>query len=172
MPSSVNTAPNPATNAIAWRTAAQRDGSLGRSLGGDRDGRQLAEVGRHERQHARREERDQAGGDRHEERVVARHRPGAPSRTSSRKRREPGRARRQLQLPVAQGHDRDREGVPAMPVVVGLDVALHDRRRRQAAGGAVGEQQVERRAGVLAQVAAGAAVQDEVGEGSGHGTGL
>ena len=85
-----------------------------RAVGRDGDRRELAEVGGHQRQHAGREEGDQARRHRHEERVVG-HRAGAPSRTSSRRRRKRGRAGGQLQLAVTQGDHRDREGVAALP---------------------------------------------------------
>ena len=143
------------------RAALRRDGDRG----------ELAEVRGHERQDARREERDQA---RERPRRGTCSRPScgsparAPSRTSASRRRSLAGARRELELAVAEGHDRDRERVPALEVVVALDAALHERRRRQAARPAVRQDGLERRARVLAQVAAGAAVQDEVGEGSGH----
>ena len=53
---------------------------------------------------------------------------------------------------------------------IGVDVALDESRRRQAAARARSvEQRIDHRARLVAQAAVGAAVQDEVGEGSvGH----
>ena len=62
----------------------------------------------------------------------------------------------------------DREQEPAMPRVVGLDVPVLDRGHRQATVRAAPQQRLDDRARVLAQVAARAAVEDEVGEGIGH----
>ena len=57
-------------------------------------------------------------------------------------------------------------------VVVAVDVALDEARRRQAARGAVGAAGLEHRARLVAEVAARARVQDEVGEGRGPASAL
>jgi hypothetical protein len=51
---------------------------------------------------------------------------------------------------------------------IGLDVQLSKRGSGESVGPAIGEERVQDGSGVLAQVAARTAVQDEVGEGSGH----
>ena len=90
------------------------------------------------------------------------------SSACSRNRRSFAGAGRQLQLGVAEGHDRDGERVAPLEVVVTVDAPLGDPGGSQPAGGAIREDRLERDPRVLAQVAARAAVQDEVGEGSGH----
>ena len=170
MPSSVKTVPNPATYATAWRSAVQREAVIAPSgPRRDRDRGQLAEVRRHERQDARREERDEAREDRDQERVVAGHAAGAPSSTSASRRRS-------LAGLVASSTSRPPSATTGIvkayrrwQVGVRLDVALDQARRRQPVRGAIGQQQLERRARLLAQVAAGARIQHEIGEGRGHG---
>ena len=74
---------------------------------------------------------------------------------------ELGDARRELEAPVAELDDRDRREERALPGRVGLDVALDERRvsagRRAARSSSRASRSV---AGLVAQAATGAAVQD------------
>ena len=170
MPSSVKTAPNPATYATAWRSASQREAVVAPS------GRAATATAVSWPRYAGTSGRTH--GDEEARRRPAKTRRGSSGCRRSRRRRpvehvreeapELGRARRQLQLATAQRDDRDREGVPALQVGVGLDVALDQARRRQPVRGAIGEEQLERRARLVAEVAAGArnTGRDRGGEGS------
>ena len=114
---------------------ADREPARGRRARGrarDRDRRQLAEVRRHERQHARRQEADDAGGEGDEDREV-RCRPsvGQASRTSVRRRRS-------FAALVASSSRRSPSSTTgidaeerALPGGIGLDVALDEGRARR-----------------------------------------
>ena len=80
------TEPGHVRERMTHRQPARRLCAVGRAR--DRDRGQLAEVGRHERKDARRQEADHAGGEGDEDRQVGPgHRRGQASRTSARRRR-------------------------------------------------------------------------------------
>ena len=159
----------PARGPARDRVQPRAAGSARAARVGDRDRRQLADVGGHERQDARAQEAEQPGGDRDEDRQVVGGHTRLPSRASSRNRRmlraETSRAR-------AGCPPSSRTGIVAkngpLPRGIGRDVALVERRDPAAARGTVLEQALDDRARLVAQVAAGRRVQDELGEGSGH----
>ena len=80
------TEPGHVRERMTHRQPARRASAIGRAC--DRDRRELAEVCRHEREHARRQEADDAGREGDEDRQVGPgHRLGQASRTSVRRRR-------------------------------------------------------------------------------------
>ena len=109
-PRTVNTAVKPATNASAWRIASQRSARTAGAPPATAIGAQLAQVGGHERQHARREEADEPGREGDEDRQVrAGHaRVGLRVEDLGEQAAQPGRARRELETAVAELDDRDR----------------------------------------------------------------
>ena len=175
-PSSVKTAPEAGD---VGERVAQGDpaGDAGRSaVGGDRgacdgDGGQLAEVGGHERQDARAEEADQPAASATrivrlsaliDRRLTLVERLGeeAPDR----------RGRRgQLQPPAARLEDRDRGEPCPLQLRVRRDVPFADGGAALAACRAVLEEALEHRPGLVAEVAALAGEQDDLGTGGGHG---
>ena len=86
------------------------------------------------------------------------------------RRRSLAGAGRELEAPVAELDDRDRGEVRALERRIGLDVALDEASASASpADGAFGQEGGQQVARLVAQAAAGAAVEDEVGEGSdGH----
>ena len=149
---------------------SDREPARGRRARGrtrDRDRRQLAEVRRHERQHARRQEADDAGGEGDEDREVgAAHRsvrrPGRrsagggawPRSVASSSRRSPSST-----TGIALKNARSQAGSVSMSRSTRVGTARPARARCSWSAS-------EDRARLVAQAAAGAAVQDEVGEGN------
>ena len=98
--------------------------------------------------------------------------PRSPSRTSLEQSAELGGARRELEPSIAELDDGDRREEAPFEVGVGLDVDLDRAWASEARRGALVEECAQEVTRLIAQVAARAAVQDEVGEGSvGHGVG-
>ena len=118
-------------------------GCRARSRARDRDRRQLTKVGGHQRQDARRQEADDARGEGDEDgEVRSVHRSGGRSGVQDvgEQPAELGRTRREFEAAIAEHDDRDRREVRALPVRVGLDVTLDERRDRQASPSALLEQ--------------------------------
>ena len=78
-------------------------------------------------------------------------------------------ARHELEPPIAELDDRDRGEEGALPGGVGVDVALDERRRREAGVARSSSSAMSSARASSHRPQSGAAVQDEVGEGSvGH----
>ena len=137
---------------------------------GDRDGGQLAEIRRHERQDARREEADHAGG----EAQQGSSGPSWPPRLRRPGRRAAGggawRRSSRARAASAELDDRDRGEVGALPGRIGLDVALEERGGGEAADAARSASRASRmrRASRRTGRRPGREYRIEVGEGSGR----
>src|SRR6478609_6944156 len=166
MPRTVKTAPNPATYASAWRIASQRDGRApsaepataiavswpryaGTSGSTHGDRKLMMPAAR-----ATRIVRSVPAIGRSGVQDVGQQAP------------ELRGAGRQLEPAVAQLDDRDGAEERALPGGVGLDIALDEGRHGKAGARSLLLECDEDRARLFAQPAAGAAVQDEVGEGN------
>ena len=143
-PRSVNTTPKPSDVGDA-HAGARASATAGRLPGaaGDGDRRQLAEVGRHERQDARREEAEQPGGERDEEREVAASCAGGRPAPSARNRRSFAGDVASSSRRAAELHDGDPVEEPRSPSGSAVDVALAEAGERPAARGAVLEQALD-----------------------------